>query len=110
MKLLLDENLPHKVAQLIQAWFPGSQHIRDIGFKGRPDLEIWSFAAVNAFTIVSKDRDFEAMSLLRGHPPKFVWIRIGNCTRESLLQLILAHHQDLLSFEADPVESMLVIS
>lgn len=110
MKLLLDENLPHKIAHLIQAWFPGSRHIRDAGLKGRPDLEIWNFAAANGFTILSKDSDFEAMSLLRGHPPKFVWICTGNCTRESLLQLILAHHEDLLSFEADPVESMLVIS
>ena len=110
MKLLLDENISHKIAGLIQPWFPGSQHVRDAGLKGRPDHEIWSFAAANGFAILSKDADFEAMSLLRGQPPKFVWIRIGNCTRETLLQLILAHHEDLLSFDADPVESMLVIS
>ena len=44
------------------------------------DDEIWRFAAAEGFTIVSKDADFGQRSFARGHPPKVIWVRLGNCT------------------------------
>ncbi len=63
----------------------------------------------NGFTIVSKDSDFQQRSLMYGHPPIIVWLRIGNCTRQQLVQLITTHAQDIHAFDADPTESVLVL-
>ena len=43
------------------------------------DDEIWVFAKENDFTIVTKDSDFNEINLIKGFPPKIVWIRVGNC-------------------------------
>ncbi len=110
MKLLLDENLSPKLPALIAAQFPGSLHIRDCGLKGATDEAIWGFARTNNFTIVSKDSDFYQRSLFYGSPPKLVWLRIGNCTRDDLVYLLLKHELEINALDADPLESVLVLS
>ena len=110
MKLLLDENLSPKLPALIAAQFPGSLHIRDCGLKGATDKAIWEFARANNFTIVSKDSDFYQRSLFYGSPPKIVWLRIGNCTRDEVVQLLLMHEQEIRALDANPLESILVLS
>lgn len=110
MKLLFDENLSSKLPGLISAMFPGSAHVRQCGLLGLPDEDIWDYARVNGFTIVTKDSDFQQRSLLYGHPPKIIWLRTGNCTHEQLLRLVSMHHQDILALDADPSESVLVLS
>ena len=110
MKLLFDENLSPKLPRLVADLFPGSLHVRECGLLGRPDEEIWDYARANGFTLVSKDSDFQQRSLLFGHPPKLVWLRLGNCTRPQLRQLITAREKDIHALEADPFESVLVLS
>ena len=53
--------------------------------KGQTDEQIWNYAKVNGFIILSKDQDFYQRALLYGAPPKFVWLCLGNCTRDDLL-------------------------
>jgi len=110
MKLLFDENLSPKLPRLLSAQFPGSLHLRDCGLKGATDEAIWEYASAHGFTIVSKDADFYQHSLFYGSPPKFVWLRIGNCTRDDLVLLITAHEQEIRALDADPFESVLVLS
>ena len=110
MKLLFDENLSPKLPRLLAALFPGSLHPRDVGLKGATDEDLWEYARANAFTIVSKDSDFYDLALLYGSPPKFVWLRVGNCTRDRLVTLIATHEQDIRALDADPFESVLVLS
>jgi predicted nuclease of predicted toxin-antitoxin system len=110
MKLLFDENLSPKLPGLLAALFPGTAHVRECGLLGFPDEDVWEYARANGFTIVSKDSDFQQRSLLYGHPPKFVWLRIGNCTRQQLVQLITAHEQDIHALDAEPFESVLVLA
>lgn len=110
MKLLFDENLSPKLPGLLATRFPGSSHVRECGLLGQPDEDVWEHALHNSSTIVSKDSDFQQRSLLYGHPPKFVWLRIGNCTRLQLIDLIALHEQEIHAFEADPLESVLVLS
>lgn len=110
MKLLFDENMSPKLPRLLAGLFPGSAHVRECGLLGRPDEEVWEYARANGFSIVSKDSDFQQRSLLYGHPPKLVWLRIGNCTREQLVQLIRTNEQDIRALDADPFESILVLS
>ena len=110
MKLLFDENLSPKLPGLLADIFPGSIHIRECAMKGRSDGEVWEFARLSGFTLVSKDPDFQQRSMLYGHPPKLVWLRIGNCTRERLAQLITTHARDIFALDAELSESMLVLS
>jgi predicted nuclease of predicted toxin-antitoxin system len=109
MKLLFDENLSPKLPRLVADSFPDSVHVRDLGLTGHTDEEIWNHAAANNFTIISKDKDFYQRALLYGAPPKFVWLCLGNCTRDDLVVLIRRHDRDILAFETSS-ESVLVLT
>jgi predicted nuclease of predicted toxin-antitoxin system len=110
MKPLFDENLSPKLPRLLATLFPGSAHSRECGLLGHPDEDVWEYARANGFTLISKDSDFQQRSLLYGHPPKLVWLRIGNCTRQQIVQLITTHEQDIRALDTDLSESVLVLS
>ena len=70
MKLLFDENVSPRLAELVREQYPGSQHVQEAGLNGAPDTRIWQFAQENGFAIVSKDDDSRQRSFLEGAPPK----------------------------------------
>lgn len=110
MKLLFDQNLSTRLVRLLAAEFPGSQHVRDAGLAAAPDPAVWTHAAAQGLVIVSKDSDFQHRALLLGHPPKVVWIRLGNCSTAAVAGLLRSRQADLLAFEADPTASLLALS
>lgn len=110
MKLLFDENLSPKLPNMLAASFPGSAHTRECGLLGAGDEDVWEYARANGFILVSKDSDFQQRSLLYGHPPKLVWLRIGNCTRQQLVDLLISHERDIQAMSIDQFESVLVLS
>jgi predicted nuclease of predicted toxin-antitoxin system len=110
MKLLFDQNLSPKLVRELAAEYPGSAHVRDHGMATAPDPTLWTFAAANGFVIVSKDTDFQQRALLLGHPPKVVWVRLGNCPTLAVATLLRVRLADLLAFEADAVASFLALS
>jgi predicted nuclease of predicted toxin-antitoxin system len=110
MKLLFDQNLSHRLVGLLAAEYRGSGHVRDAGLAAAPDPAVWAYAAAQGLVIVSKDSDFEHRALLYGHPPKVVWLRLGNTPTATLAALLRARHADRLAFEADPIASLLVLS
>lgn len=110
MKLLFDQNLSPKLVGQLAAEYPGSAHVRDHGMATAPDPAVWAFAAAHGFVIVSKDTDFQQRALLLGHPPKVVWVRLGNCPTSAVAALLRSRPADLLVFEADPEASFLALS
>ena len=74
MKLLFDENLSPRLAQLLGGDYAGSAHVTGVGLRGADDRQIWEHARSNGFTIISKDTDFRERSFVAGHPPKVVWL------------------------------------
>lgn len=78
MRLLFDQNLSFKLVRLVDDVYPDSIHVRDLQLVEADDLTIWRYAAEHDLVLVSKDSDFHQMSLLYGHPPKTVWLRVGN--------------------------------
>ena len=110
MKLLFDQNLSHKLVVQLAADFPGSAHVRDFGLSRAPDPEVWSYAAAQGFVIVSKDADFQQRALLIGHPPKVVWIRLGNCVTAAVAALLRSHRDTLLAFYSDPSAAFLALA
>ena len=110
MKLLFDQNLSPRLVRLLSAEFPGSQHVRDVGMAAAPDPAVWAYANAQGMVIVSKDSDFRHRALLLGHPPKVVWVRLGNCSTAAVTALLRTRLADLLAFEADPIASLLALS
>ena len=87
-KLLFDENLSFRLVELLAEPFPGSTHVNDAGLHGCPDGDVWTYAAVHGFVLVSKDNDFRQLSFLRGAPPKVVWLRVGNAPTKAVVDLL----------------------
>lgn len=85
MKLLFDQNLSFQIAKNIQDVFPEAKHLSDVGLQNCGDNEIWSFARVNNYAIVTHDSDFIDISALKGFPPKIIWLRIGNTSTENIV-------------------------
>ena len=110
MSLLFDQNLSHRLVALLVEEFPGSVHVRDVGLATADDQVVWLHAKEQGLTIVSKDSDFQQRALLLGHPPKVIWLRLGNCTTAAITTLLRARLDDVLAFEADPVAAFLVLS
>ena len=72
MKLLLDENLSRRIVPFLQADYPGSAQVALLGMERTSDREIWEYAKVDDFVIVSRDSDFHELSLLYDAPPKVI--------------------------------------
>ena len=74
------------------------------------DTLIWSFAQQHGCAIVSKDADFHQRSLVFGHPPKLVFLRVGNCPTGRITQLLRSNYVLLSTFDSDLNASILVLS
>jgi|SRR5215211_1521888 len=101
MKLLLDHHLSHKLVERLVDVFPDSTQTRLLGFAKTDDNVIWDFAKQNGFTIVTLDADYYDMSLLRGYPPKLIWLRCGNQKTTLIEKLLRDEFTRILEFEKD---------
>ncbi len=57
--------------------------------------------------IVTRDDDFEHRSSLYGHPPKLIWIQLGNCRSSDILALLKGAIDTILALETDEEKSFL---
>ncbi|APB33387.1 hypothetical protein GlitD10_1067 [Gloeomargarita lithophora Alchichica-D10] len=110
MKLLLDENLSDRIIHRIVDLYPNSDHVKTLGLINTDDAVIWEYAKTNGFMIVSKDSDFHQRSLLYGHPPKFVYLRVGNCPTSKIIQILRDNLNMIIRFESSTMESLLVLT
>jgi predicted nuclease of predicted toxin-antitoxin system len=104
MRLLFDEQLSDSLPALLADVFPGSLHVRALAGVGASDERVWDLAAEHGCLLVSKDEDFHRLSVLRGAPPKVVWLRLGNCTTEAAVAL-LRRYESALQLFADQDEA-----
>ena len=109
MKLIFDQNLSPRLPRLLADLYPDSVHVRDVGLRDSSDTEIWDYAKQNDFVIVSKDSDFQLRSLLYGHPPKFIWLRVGNCPVKPIEELLRKHSVAINTFVQDAIKSHLML-
>jgi predicted nuclease of predicted toxin-antitoxin system len=88
LKLLFDQNLSRKLVTRWADVFPNASHVQFHGLAEKTDTEIWEFAQLNDFCIVTQDADFAERSRLYGAPPKVVWLRCGNVPTHQVEALI----------------------
>jgi predicted nuclease of predicted toxin-antitoxin system len=67
------------------------------------------FRQSHGFVIVSKDEDFNLLSVARGFPPKVIWLLLGNCTTQTVEDAIRAEYAAIRSLESNPDAGTLII-
>jgi len=110
MKLLFDQNLSPKLVERLADLFPGSAHVQTLGLDCAGDDRLWNHAKSHGFVIVTKDEDFNTLSVLRGVPPKVVWLQTGNCTTAEVERLFRDRFTDIDAFDKDATVGTIVLS
>lgn len=88
MKLLYDNNLSHKLVARLNDIFPDSTHVMLENLDESEDQKIWFFAKEKGYTIITKDADYNEISVIKGFPPKIIWLTIGNCKIQDVERII----------------------
>ena len=102
MKLLLDQNISFRITNKIQDIFPDSKQVRDVELENSNDSLLWNFAKENDYCIVPFDGDFYDLGLLRGHPPKVIWLRLGNTSTQNIEKILRKNFDLIKAFLTDP--------
>jgi len=109
MKLLFDQNISFRVLRLLPDSFSDCRHVKSIGLNDCDDIKIWQYAKQNSFTVVTFDTDFFDLSILKGFPPKIIWLRTGNLTTLEIAELIILNYAEIVSFIDNQEQSCLEI-
>ena len=110
MNLLFDQNLSPKLVNRLADLFPGSSHVQSVGLACADDNHVWEHARLNGSVIVTKDEDYNNLSVVRGNPPKVIWLQLGNCTTAQVEEGFRARFADIEAFEKDHSVGTLVLS
>ncbi len=86
MKFLVDNQLPTALARFLSAEGLEAVHVRDLAMDETSDHDIWDYARSEGLTVISKDDDFVYLANMGSGNPALVWVRLGNCRREALLE------------------------
>ena len=109
MKLLLDHNLSPTLLRALADVFPDSEHVDNVGMAEAEDAIVWNYARTNKLTIVSKDWDFVLRSMLYGHPPKVIYVRLGNCPTSAVLNTLRDSFDLIKGLAESESESYLIL-
>lgn len=92
MKLLVDAQLPRRLARELAAVGHDALHTLDLPLANRTsDDEIIALAIRDARIVVTKDRDFVVSFWLRRLPPKLLLVSTGNIPNDDLSRLVKAN-------------------
>ena len=110
MKLLFDENLSDRLVPALLPAYPGCTHVKNLNLLKTSDTIIWNHAKQNDYIIVSKDADFHQRSLLLGHPPKLIYLKVGNCPTSHIQRLLTSSVKEITAFAQDTRTSLMILS
>jgi predicted nuclease of predicted toxin-antitoxin system len=96
MKLLLDENLSRRLVPFLQHEYPGSSQVVLLGMESASDKEVWQKARGDDYVIVTRDADFQELSLVWGQPPKVIRLKTLNQSRAATLK-VLIENRDVIA-------------
>ena len=87
------------------ALFPGAKQVRHVGLEDASDMLIFDFARKSNFAIVTFDSDYLDLHLVKGLPPKIIWMRTGNLTTKFVAELLTSNVELIKQFlKSDQVE------
>jgi predicted nuclease of predicted toxin-antitoxin system len=109
VKLLFDHHLSPRLVATLADLYPDSSHVYLLGLDRADDKEIWEYARREGFLIVTKGADFSDLVVLRGFPPKIVWIRRGNCKSSAIESMLRHHYADIEALDKDVIVGVLTL-
>jgi predicted nuclease of predicted toxin-antitoxin system len=109
LKLLVDENLPPRLAHDLADLFPESTHVSLIGLGSAPDADPWEYAKTHGFAFLATGKDFADLSFARGAPPKVILLLIGHCSTAELVTVIRNNATRFSDFASDSGRSLLML-
>ena len=75
MKLLIDQNISHKIIDSISDIYPNSIHVTELTLTEGSDLEIWEFALTNDFVFLTTDPETCNRNVISERSPKIICIQ-----------------------------------
>ncbi|MFY7665761.1 DUF5615 family PIN-like protein [Flavobacterium sp.] len=102
MKLLFNQNISHRILNLLSENFSGSTCVKNEKLIDSSDKTIWEFAKESDYTIVTQDSDFNDFNSLYGFPPKVIWIRTGNLRTDQLANILESNYNEIINFRDNP--------
>ena len=91
MKFIVDAQLPPALAHFLATKNEEVKHVLDLQMLEASDSEIWTLALKEDWVIISKDEDFPIRASVSANAPKIIWVRIGNCSKQTLLRIFNDH-------------------
>ncbi|WP_299822780.1 DUF5615 family PIN-like protein [uncultured Jannaschia sp.] len=99
MKLLIDQNLSHRLPLRLADLFPGSTQVRLVDLDRASDTDVWEHAAQEGFAIATRDVDLAEIATLRSAPPLVAWLRGGNSSTTAVEAALRARYADIVAAE-----------
>jgi predicted nuclease of predicted toxin-antitoxin system len=110
MKLLIDANLSWRLEKYLKETFRDVLHVENTVLPvPAKDSEIWNFAKISGYTILTNDFDFYNLLLIKGFPPKIILLQTGNLSTKSIVELLNSKRDEIELFETDTVLGLLEI-
>ncbi|MEP7135251.1 MAG: DUF5615 family PIN-like protein [Chloroflexota bacterium] len=110
MKLLLfDQNISPRLVEHLADIYPGSVHVSTLGLGNAMDSEIWQYAHDHDYMIVTKDADFSELGVVKGFPPKVIWIRRGNCSTQEIEAILRDNYEVIKTLDNDDETGILTL-
>lgn len=89
MRLLIDAQLPPRLARRLCELGHEAVHVSEIGLAAVADKVVWDAAAEREAVLVTKDQDFAVARAISADGPAIVWIRLGNTTNNVLIARVV---------------------
>jgi len=102
MKLLLDQNLSHRIVKSLIDVYPDSTQVSVLKMDTATDKEIWDYAQKHDYAIVTLDADFHEYSMLKSGPPLVIWLKCGNQPKKVILEKLLSNEGVIKQAHDDP--------
>ena len=96
MKLLRDGNLSGGLVPFLQHDDPGSNQVVLLGMESSSDKEVWQKARDDGYVIVTRDADFQELSLVWGQPPKVIRLKTLNQSRAATLKVLIENRDAIV--------------
>ncbi len=95
----IDLNLPPKMATWLKEEFHVlAKSFAELGFGETEDAVVYKTAAKNSNTIIITTKDIDFINLQNdiGHPPKILYLNVGNVSNKQLREIISKHFKEAL--------------
>lgn len=89
MRFLIDAQLPPALARELTLAGHPAEAVRDLGLHESSDATIWDYALKQQMTVITKDEDFADRIWRTSTGPVIVWLRMGNCSNQALLEHLM---------------------